>query len=171
MALVSPMVRTALFVSDIDRSAAFYRNVLDLEDVYAEGGLTHATAVKLLGMPPETGIQYKILRSAGLNKGMVGLFQLKDPSPPALSKRMDGCSVGETCLVFYCADLDVVHDRLIEGGHHVVCPPMHLEVDIEGGAIKPDANGSQGRGQREMTFHDPDGVLINLIERDPCSDD
>ncbi|MDG2321292.1 MAG: VOC family protein [Rhodospirillaceae bacterium] len=165
MALVSPMVRTALFVSDIDRSAAFYKEVMELEDVYAEGGLTHATAAKLLGMPPETNIRYKILRAAGLNKGMVGLFQMKDPEPPNISKRPDGCSVGEACLVFYCADLDVVHDRLITGGHHVVCPPLHLEVEIEAGAIESD-----GRGQREMTFHDPDGVLVNLIEMDPTSD-
>ena len=166
MTLVSPMVRTALFVSDVERSAQFYEDVLELKEVYAAGSLVHATAAKLLGMPPETNVRYKILRSSGLNKGMVGLFAVSDPAPPQVSKRTDGCNIGETCLVFYCADLDVVHDRLIEGGHHVVCPPLHLEVDIEDGAIKSD-----GRGQREMTFHDPDGILVNLIERDPTSDD
>lgn len=59
----------------------------------------------------------------------------------------------------------MVHDLLVTGGHPVVCPPLHLEVEIEGGAIESD-----GRGQREMTFHDPDGVLANLIEMDPTSD-
>lgn len=166
MSLLSPMVRTALIVSDLERSTAFYKDTFELEDVYAEGGLTHATAAKLLGMPPETKTRYRILRSAGLNKGMVGLFELTDPAPPPVTKREDGCSIGEACMVFYCADLDVVHDRLIAGGHTVLCPPTHLEVDIEGGAIK-----SADRGQREMTFRDPDGVMVNLIERDPASND
>ncbi|MGY8963202.1 MAG: VOC family protein [Rhodospirillales bacterium] len=164
MSLISPMVRTALFVSDIEKSSAFYRDIFDLEEVYAEGGLTHATAAKLLGMPPETNVRYRVFRSAGLNKGMVGLFELKKPSPPRVQKREYGCSIGEACMVFYCANLDVVHDRLIVGSHIVLCPPTHLEVDIEGGAIK-----SADRGQREMTFRDPDGIMVNLIERDPAS--
>ena len=166
MALVSPMVRTALFVSDLDQSVRFYEDILELREVYAAGSLVHETAAKLLGMPPETNVDYKILRSSGLNKGMVGFFAVSDPSPPPVSKSKNSCNIGETCLVFNCADLDVVHDRLVKGGHHVVCPPLHLEVEIEDGAIQSD-----DRGQREMTFHDPDGVLVNLIERDPASED
>lgn len=166
MALISPMVRTALIVRDLDRSTNFYKSIFEMDEVYAEGGLTHETAAKLLGMPPETGIRYRILRVAGLNKGMVGLFELKTPSPPTVEKRVDGCSIGETALVFYCGDLDIIHDRLIAGEHQVVCPPLHLEVEIEDGAIKAD-----NRGQREMTFRDPDGVLVNLIERDPTTQD
>ncbi|NKB44006.1 MAG: hypothetical protein GKS03_06960 [Alphaproteobacteria bacterium] len=166
MALVSPMVRTALFVRDLDQSTAFYRDIFELEEVYAEGGLTHATAAKLLGMPPETNVRYRILRANTLNKGMVGLFELTAPAPPPVEKRSDISNAGEACLVFYCADLDVVHDRLVSGDHLVLCPPLHLEIDVEGGAIK-----SADRGQREMTFRDPDGVMINLIERDPSSND
>ena len=51
MALVSPMVRTALFVSDIERSARFYEEILEITEVYAVGSLVHETAPKLLGMP------------------------------------------------------------------------------------------------------------------------
>lgn len=166
MALISPMVRTALIVRDLERSTDFYRSIFEMDEVYAEGGLAHETAAKLLGMPPGTSTRYRILRVGGLNKGMVGLFELKNPEPPAVEKRVDGCSIGETCLVFYCGDLDIVHDRLVAGKNSVVCPPLHLEVEIESGAIK-----TEGRGQREMTFRDPDGVLINLIERDPTSND
>lgn len=166
MSLISPMVRSALFVRDLDKSAGFYKTVFDLEDVYATGVLTHATAAKLLGMPPETNVRYKILRSAGLNKGMVGLFELTDPTPPPVQRRLDGCNAGESCLVFYCGDLDTVHQRLIDAGSTVLCPPTYLEVDIEDGAIQ-----AAERGQREMTFRDPDGILINLIERDPSSND
>lgn len=166
MSLVSPMVRTAIIVRDLEQSTAFYKDIFELDDVYAEGSLTHATAAKLLGVPPETRTRYRILRATTMNKGMVGLFELSCPAPPAFDKQSQSCNIGEACLVFYCADLDVVHDRLISGNHLVLCPPTHLEVDIEGGAIK-----AAGRGQREMTFRDLDGVMVNLIERDPSSED
>ncbi|MBT4739907.1 MAG: VOC family protein [Rhodospirillaceae bacterium] len=168
MALVSPMVRTALFVSDIERSARFYEEILEITEVYAVGSLVHETAPKLLGMPPNTYVQYKILRSAGLNKGMVGLFEVSDPSPPTVAKRKEGCNIGETCLVFYCGDLDVVYERLTDNGHHIVSPPLLLEVEIDDGAVKKNEGGA---GMREMTFRDPDGVMINLIEQDPASED
>ena len=166
MSLISPMVRSALFVRDLDKSATFYKEIFDLEDVYAQGTLTHATAAKLLGMPAETNVRYKILRSAGLNKGMVGLFELTNPAPPPVDRRLDRCNAGESCSVFYCENLDTVYQRLLDAGNIVLCPPTHLEVDIEDGVIK-----TAQRGQREMTFRDPDGILINLIERDPSSDD
>ncbi|MEQ8735060.1 MAG: hypothetical protein RIC29_09055 [Rhodospirillaceae bacterium] len=166
MSLISPMVRTALFVRNLDKSATFYKEVFELEDVYAQGELQHAAATKLLGMPPETNVRYKILRSAGFNKGMVGLFELTDPAPPPIHRRLDVCNAGEGCLVFYCGNLDIIHRRLMDAGSVVLCPPTYLEVDIEDGAVK-----TAQRGQREMTFRDPDEILINLIERDPSSDD
>lgn len=158
MALISPMVRTALFVSNIDASAKFYQRIFELDEVYFEGELTSEAAAQLLGMPADSITQYKILRSQGLNKGMIGLFQISNPKPPAVSKDAATCNVGETCLVFYCADLDVITERLNAGGHAMVCPPTHLQVN-------------ETRGQREMTFRDPDGVMINLIEGDPFRTD
>lgn len=158
MALISPMVRTALFVSDLDASAAFYQGLFELDEIYNEGEFTSAAAAQLLGMSAESVTRYKILRVQGLNKGMIGLFQISNPAPPAVKKGTQTCNVGETCLVFYCADLDIITERLNAGGHTIVCPPTHLQV-------------SETRGQREMTFRDPDGVMINLIEGDPFRTD
>jgi predicted enzyme related to lactoylglutathione lyase len=93
---------------------------------------------------------------------MVGLFEVSNPSPPAMDKRRDGVSVGEAVMVFYCDDTEAVHKKLVSGGHAVICPPTVLEVKPRGGVIKAD-----GRSQPEMVFADPDGMLINLIQRHP----
>ena len=155
MMAVGVMVRTALFVSDLDRSTAFYRDILGIAGTYNEGELTHEAAAKLLGMPASAKIRYRILKQAdGPNRGMVGLFEITNPAPPTFTKRRDGISIGETCLVFYCDDVEAVHQKLIAEGHTVLCPPTHLQV-------------TPTKGQPEMVFADPDGVLVNLIQRDP----
>ena len=153
MIKLSPLVRTALFVRDLERSAAFYREVLELTEPYYEGTLDDPTACQLLGIPAGSVARALILKVAGQTMGMVGLFEIAEP-PPAVARSFPGAHVGETCLVFYCADLDPVHDRLRARGDTILSPPVPLVVD--------------GRSkQREMVFRDPDGVMINLIEWDP----
>lgn len=162
MARVGTMVRTAVMVSNLDRSTKFYNDILGLTGIYAEGELTHAAGAKLLGMPPASKIRYRILKADGPNRGMVGLFQVSNPAPPTMTKRRDSVNVGEGVMVFYCDDTEAVHKKLVAGGHHVVCPPTFLEVRPKSGVI-----GDEGRAQPEMVFADPDGMLINLIQRHP----
>jgi catechol 2,3-dioxygenase-like lactoylglutathione lyase family enzyme len=148
------MVRTALFVRDLERSRAFYRDVLGLEETWFEGELTAGNAHELLGMPAGSRTRACILKAPGPAWGMVGLFEVTEPAPPPVGRRPEGINQGETCLVFYCADLDPVVAALEAGGHVVLCPPVRLRI------------GTQVK-QREMCFRDPDGVLVNLIEWDP----
>ena len=154
MSRISPMVRTALFVADLERSVRFYRDVLGLGEVFFDGDLSDGNAHELLGMPPGTATRATILKAPGPAWGMVGLFEVRNPSPPALDRRSESINAGEGCLVFYCSDLDTVTGALREGGHTILCPPVRLRI---GPQLK----------QREMCFRDPDGVLINLIEWDP----
>jgi len=149
---VSPLVRAALFVRDIERSAAFYRDVLGLEVVYYEGVLDHPAARTLIGVAPDATVRARIVQVPGPSFGMVGLFEVT-PTPPAVAKRGEGVNLGEAVLVFYRMDLDGVVARLEAGGHRILCPPTFLQV-------------TPTRGQREMTCADPDGILVNLIERD-----
>lgn len=148
----SALVRAALFVSDLDRSTAFYRDVLGLPVTYFEGELAHEAVPKLLGIPEDARVRARIVQAEGPPFGMVGLFEVTPP-PPAVAKRADGVNVGEAVLVFYAANLDPIVERLKAGGHHILCPPTFLQV-------------TPTRGQREMTCADPDGFLVNLIERD-----
>ncbi len=155
MADVSTMVRTALFVSDLEHSTAFYKDIFGLTEVYNQGELTHPAAAKLVGMPPTTKTRFRILKAEkGLNRGMIGLFELSNPKPAKLEVDKTAAHIGQTCLVFYCADLAAVTQKLKAGGHAILCPPTHLQVN-------------EFKGQPEMTFFDPDGIMINLIQRDP----
>ena len=151
---ISPLVRSALFVSDLDVSAKFYADVLSLTRVYWEGELAGESLERLLGAAGGTRCRAKILQSGDVTFGMIGLFELTDPAPERVRKPAAGAHIGETCQVFYCSDLDEIMSRLNAGGYTVVCPPIPL---VHEGRVK----------QREMTCADPDGIMINLIEWDP----
>lgn len=157
MSRISPMVRTALFVSDLERSRHFYRDVIGLDETWFEGELTDGNAHELLGMPADSATRACILKARGPAWGMVGLFEISNPQPPPVRKEAASINQGESCLVFYCADLDPVTAALESGGHTILCKPVRLRI---GEQIK----------QREMCFRDPDGVLINLIEWDPTEE-
>ena len=155
---LSPLIRTAIIVRDLERSARFYRGLLGLDEVYYEGELGSGNAHRLLGVPAGTPCRALILKAAGPALGMVGLFELGGPRPAATGPVATGAQAGETCLVFYCSDLDPVHAGVETAGGSCLCAPLALEVD---GYVK----------QREMTLRDPDGVLVNLIEWDPARPD
>jgi catechol 2,3-dioxygenase-like lactoylglutathione lyase family enzyme len=148
------MVRTAIFVADIERSRAFYETVLGMREVYIDVELSTGNTWKLLGQPEGSGCHALILKAEGDPMGMVGLFELKENSPPAVDRPAGArAHIGEGCMVFYCQDLDPVVDALKSGGHEILSPPEPFRVGDE---VK----------QREMIFRDPDGMMINLIEWD-----
>lgn len=151
---VSPMVRAAVTVSDLDRSRAFYVDVLGLTETFLQSQVSGGNIHALMGTPAGSTTRICILKTPGTPAyGMVGLFEVRNPAPPPLPYAADGAQVGEVCLVFYCDDLDRVAAAVANLGLAVVAPPTALEVR---GRVK----------QREMTFRGPDGEKINLIEWD-----
>ena len=153
---VSRMVRTALFVSNLENSSRFYKEGLGYREVYSAGNIEHEVAHALLGVPTDRVIRYEIVKADGPNFGMVGLFEVK-PSPPPVQRPNPGVNVGEGCLVFLTNDIRAVRDRMVALGAEIVCEPQRLIVR------------GTGPGSLEMTARDPDGMLINLIERPPQS--
>jgi catechol 2,3-dioxygenase-like lactoylglutathione lyase family enzyme len=148
------MVRAALLVADLDRSRAFYTGLLGLTEVFFEGELSEGNTHVLLGVPASTRIRAIILKAPGPAYGMVGLFELTEPTPAPVQRPSSAAHVGDVTLVFYCDQLDPVFESLKRDGHTIISPPVNLVI---GDFVK----------QREMIFRDPDGVLINLIEWDP----
>ena len=82
---------------------------------------------------------------------MIGLFEVSglENESKATENR-----VGQTCLVFNHPNLQTLNALLEKDHHTIICPPTKIRVtkDLE---------------SLEMTFRDPDGVMINCIERDP----
>lgn len=150
---LSPLVRAALFVRDLDRSVAFYR-MLGFTDVYYEGVLDQASTAAVLHVPASTNCRCCILKHAGLaNYGMVGLFELTSPVPPPVTRPRGEPCLGEVTLVFYCADLERVRREA----------PALGALDV----WEPTPFVSARQTSFEMCLRDPDGVLINLIGREP----
>ncbi len=154
-ARVSALVRTALFVRDLDRASHFYRNVLGLRQIYGEGVLDSPAARQLLGLSESGSTRYRIVKAPGPNRGMVGLFELRDQQVPEATKNATRANYGEGCLVFYCEDLDVIVKAASQLKLPIVSAPVYLSI------------WEKNKGQREMTLRDPDGMLVNLIERSP----
>ncbi|MSQ85922.1 MAG: VOC family protein [Alphaproteobacteria bacterium] len=151
---VSQMVRAALMVSNLDQSRDFYTQVLGLTEVYTEGEAKGGNMHALIGMPDTVTTRVCILKVPGKPAyGMVGLFEVKNPSPPNIQRHNSSSNIGELCMVFYCDNLDPIHKAAKARGLTIVAAPVQLRVR---GHIK----------QREMTLRGPDGEKINLIEWD-----
>lgn len=149
----SALIRATLFVRDLERSTAFY-GALGLTTVYYEGLLEDPSASALIGFDLHWPYAVRILKAEGPNFGMVGLFQLDsrheaEVIPPAAG----AARIGEAALIFYTAHLDETVSRLTAAGATWLGPKHVFRLPH--------------RAQAEISLRDPDGVLVNLIERDP----
>lgn len=151
---VSALIRSAVFCSDLERSTAFYR-ALGLDAVYYEGDLDPASSQAALQVPAGSTLRCRILKRGidAANFGMVGLFELT-PQPEALSKPAGPPRLGEIALVFYARPFTDVLNAARAAGATWSPEPVTFRMSH--------------RSQMEVCLRDPDGVLINLIDRDPC---
>lgn len=156
MTEVSPLIRAALFVADLDRSVSFYTDVLGWQETFFSAELRDRVINELLGMPDAAYTRVRILKQSGPSFGMIGLFEISNPAPPVTGRSDRSCNIGEICMVFYCSDIDAIQDRLRAHGVDIIAAPRLLKIKEIPGA-----------GQREMTCRGPDGEMLNFIERDP----
>lgn len=141
-------------VCDLERASAFYR-ALGLTEVYYEGALDGASSSKALHVPATVAVYCRILkRPDTANFGMVGLFEISNPPlepmprAPSLAPR-----AGETVVVFYVENIDRALAAATAAGATMTAEPSLFTMPH--------------RSQREVLLRDPDGVLVNLIERGP----
>ena len=152
---ISQLVRSAIMVSDLDRSRAFYAEVLGLTDVFWSGELRDPTVWHLLGSAEGSNCRAVIVKAPDApSYGMIGLFEISNPQPNALRERDAELKRGEAVSVFYCSDLDHIVAHTERLGGRITAAPVNL---VHQGRTK----------QREMGIRDPDGHAINLIEWDP----
>jgi catechol 2,3-dioxygenase-like lactoylglutathione lyase family enzyme len=151
---LSPLVRAALFVRDIEVSTAFYR-MLGFTGIYYEGVLDPASTAGALHVPETTVCTCRILKhEGGANYGMLGLFQLREPVPPPVQRTSGSPHLGEVAIVFYADNIPEILARAPSFGAQEVWDPITF--------VMPH------RSQDEVCLRDPDGILINLIGRDPA---
>ncbi|MFK8051339.1 MAG: VOC family protein [Woeseiaceae bacterium] len=150
---ISALVRAALFVDDLPRSKRFYQ-AIGLTAIYYEDCLSGESTPAVLALPAGTETRCCILKpEGGQNKGMVGLFALTEPQPPKLARSAVGPSRGEVALVFYVDDVGVTLNAAEAAGGQRLADPINYEMPH--------------RSQPEVCLRDPDGILINLVQRPP----
>jgi catechol 2,3-dioxygenase-like lactoylglutathione lyase family enzyme len=138
-------------VADLDRALRLYRDVLGLTVWKTGEGTGNEAFFRLLGCEPARG-RFAILQAEDSETGMVGLFEVSSPAPPALERGPDpGIRLGEVALVFLARDVQSLAARVAALGLTVVCPPLRFPVPGGGTAL-------------ETTFRDFDGALVNLVE-------
>ncbi len=149
----SPLVRAALIVSDLDRSREFYHSLLGFTEEFASGVTRDSAVTALLGQPPGSLCRFVVIKRPGPAFGMIGLFEASEPTPPSRPEPQAAVSRGDVFLIFYLREFDPFLARLEAAGGRLLVPPTVVN--------------NKYRSHRELVACDPDGVRINLFERDP----
>ena len=135
---LSQIVRAALQVSDLDRSKAFYAEVLGLSEVYSEGAAQGGNMHALVGAPDSVTTRVCVLKQPDFSAyGMVGLFEVTNPAPP---------------------DLDELIRRAQNHEHTVICEPVRLRL---GGYVKQREMAMRGPDGENINLieWDPDEAM------------
>ncbi len=141
----------ALSVSDVRRSQRWYRDVLGLDP----GGGTNLFAGPLSsmvqGVPRAASTCWWLVDRQELFQ--VELFEFRSPLVRELPRDWRPCDIGYTTVSFWVDDLDAVLERARREGSEPLTDPIG----------EP--------GERRVCLRDPDGVLVELMDDDPRSDE
>jgi catechol 2,3-dioxygenase-like lactoylglutathione lyase family enzyme len=153
--LNTALLRTALMVSDIDKSAHFYSYALGYETGFS-GDITSQWVTDLLQLDAQQTVRFAILygsdEMAGVDRSsaMIGLLEVANPPLPTV-QRPEGHTViaGEGVLAMVTSDIDLVHTKLMELGGTILFGPQESVSGVES----------------ELVFYDPDGIRVHVVER------
>jgi catechol 2,3-dioxygenase-like lactoylglutathione lyase family enzyme len=139
---------TGYTVSDLDRSVAFYRDLMGME-VIAQQEKQGGYLAAIVGYP-DAHVRMAHLR-APASGHVLELFQYLAPpgsAPDAIEPR----DVGTAHLCFLVDDLVEVHRRLVEAGVETFfSPPVLVDTGINAG----------GYG---IYLRDPDGIVLEIFQ-------
>ena len=152
--LAPPLVkRTTLLVRDLEKSVAFYRDVLGMtvwyDDVIVLSGVGLAAGAK----GDETRLV--ILKAEDPVIGMIGLLEFTAPRLPAPPLR-ERLGIGDVVFVMQGSDVAEVHRRAVHFGSRIHAAPHRFEV-----------RGASGQmiGMTSLSLWDPDGFFIEYNQR------
>jgi lactoylglutathione lyase len=143
---------TGFTVRDLDRSVAFYRDLLGCSVVF-EQEKTGGYLAEIVGYP-EASVRMAHLRAPSGDL-VIELFQYLRPA--TLDADPEPARIGNAHLCFLLADLESTYERLSAAGVDFFSAP----VDVDTGA---------NAGGRGVYLHDPDGITIELFQPAPSSE-
>ncbi len=146
---INGLQHTSFTVSDMARSLAFYRDVLELEVVSdsVEAGVTFkGPELDNLTGCPGSELHIVFLK---INEDMLELIQYTPKG-----KALEGNKASDTGSAHICLEtenIQALHKKLSENGVKIHFPPQSMGgVDV-------------------MYFRDPDGIIIESMQGDPLA--
>ncbi len=132
-------------VSDLERSIAFYRDVLGFTEVARRLNITDTGSANLLDFS-EMDVELVYLERDQIR---IELLWYRVPDAQVVDGRRPMNLVGLTHLAFRVGDLDDLLARIEAGG----------------GTVLPATTATFEQGNRGVMTVDPDGIRVELIER------
>ena len=148
--MLERIYHVGLTVTDIDRSVAFYRDVLGMKltgDLLMEGPETDA-------LFQSAGYRVRVAYMNGSERTEcppLELIQFLDR--PASLERGDlrRTSISEVC--FLVKDMDALYDRLRRNGVECLSEPQRFDFSSQGFGVS-----------RALYFRDPDGIVLEAMQ-------
>lgn len=148
--MLKHIAHVGLTVSNLERSLAFYENLL---------GLTYKGQMVMEGEATDTlfGMKDCKVKVAYLNGSEllhtppVELLEFVSAPTYPLKNRLDQICIAELC--FYVDYIDLVYEKLKAQGVEFLSTPQYFDLT------------AQGFGKsKAVYFKDPDGIILELIE-------
>lgn len=155
-----PVKRATIWVRDIGRSLALYRDVLGLEVVERK----EISGPQLAGMVGYADARLSIAHlGAGSDHGWIGLYELSgttpaaDPLPPPPPDRL---VPGQVAIVLETTEMEAIAAELDRQGYRFLLRPFVYVKETSSPEMPAGRYG-------ETIFYDPDGVPVSLMQYAP----
>jgi lactoylglutathione lyase len=134
-------------VFDLEKSVAFYRDILGLEVVRISERTNLPSYDAMLGFD-DVKLQVAILTHP-VNAFVLELFQYVNP--PSAKRELKNNYIGSSHVAYEVEDVDEVYARMQQAGHDAIHPPVDVVRDGQ-------------KVARGMYALDPDGISVELFE-------
>jgi catechol 2,3-dioxygenase-like lactoylglutathione lyase family enzyme len=145
--LISGVDHVGLTVVDLERSIAFYTEVLECTVVMQQekkGGYLAA----IVGYP-DADVRMAHLQPAGTTT-RIELFEYRQP--PSAPRELEPRNVGNAHVCFVVTDLTALYERLLEHDVTTLSPPIEVDTGVNAGGLS-------------LYLRDPDGITLELFQR------
>ena len=154
----TPVSRITLFCRDLEKSLALYRDILGFEEVENKPIQTKAFN-ELMNISDENCfVRISYLQSERSDHGLIALFEINSSElDKNQSIQATQIQYGQSVIVLSTKDHKKIYRELKKKDYTFLVEPTEYEKSEDSDYIKAGL-------YKEMSFYDPDGFLINLIE-------
>lgn len=154
----TPVSRITLFCRDLEKSLALYRDILGFEEVESKTIQTKAFNELMNIHDKNCFVRISYLQSERSDHGLIALFEINSSElDKNQSIQTTQIQYGQSVIVLSTKEHKKIYRELKKKDYTFLVEPTEYEKLEDSEYIKAGL-------YKEMSFYDPDGFLINLIE-------